>query len=281
MCRIFGFRSIIQSQVHHSLLDAENALCTQSSLHPDGWGVAYYVAMAPHVIKSEAAAVSDHLFRRVSGIVSSETVLAHIRKATLGEKSILNTHPFQFGSWTFIHNGNIKNWNRHRPSLLKLIDPDLQRFVLGDTDSEVIFMIILTELNKVTPLEDRKISVETVAIGIERALDKMIHIMGPYYADDSGSNNETFLTFVITNGSTMVAFQGGKNLYYSTYKNRCSERENCASFGPECEGPPVNEGVNHLIFSSEILSGENIWHKMGPGEIIGVDINMKIKTKRL
>ena len=117
MCRIFGFRSVIQSQVHHSLLDAENALATQSTLHPDGWGVAYYVAHAPHVIKSEATALDDHLFRRVSGVVSSETVLAHIRNATLGEKSILNTHPFQYGHWPFIHNGNIKNWEESRSTM--------------------------------------------------------------------------------------------------------------------------------------------------------------------
>ena len=136
MCRIFGFRSVIESGVHESLVHADNALMNQSSAHPDGWGVAYYQAGAPHLIKSVSTAVNDHLFRRVSGVVSSQTVLAHLRKATQGELSILNTHPFQFGQWTFAHNVNIKGFHiQHRDVLMNAIDTDLRRYILGDTDS--------------------------------------------------------------------------------------------------------------------------------------------------
>ena len=77
MCRLFGFRSVLRSQVHRSLRTADNALAVQSRAHPDGWGVAYYVAGAPHVIKSTGMAGSDHLFERVSGLLTSETVVAH------------------------------------------------------------------------------------------------------------------------------------------------------------------------------------------------------------
>ena len=38
MCRLFGFRSVIQSQVHRSLVDADNALGQQSVRHQDGCG---------------------------------------------------------------------------------------------------------------------------------------------------------------------------------------------------------------------------------------------------
>jgi len=44
MCRLFGFRSVLRSRVHRSLRTADNALAVQSRVHPDGWGVAYYVA---------------------------------------------------------------------------------------------------------------------------------------------------------------------------------------------------------------------------------------------
>ena len=70
MCRLFGFRSVIPSQVHRSLLDADNALGIQSNEHPDGWGVAYYVEGAPHVARSPVTALGDQLFHRVSGVVS-------------------------------------------------------------------------------------------------------------------------------------------------------------------------------------------------------------------
>ena len=103
MCRLFGFRSVINSQVHSSLLHAENALHDQSQRHPDGWGIAYYLERVPHLVKSSDTALNDQLFKRVSGVVSSHTVMAHIRKATQGEHTILNSHPFQYGNWIFAH----------------------------------------------------------------------------------------------------------------------------------------------------------------------------------
>ncbi|MEO0323985.1 MAG: class II glutamine amidotransferase, partial [Myxococcota bacterium] len=112
VCRLFGFRSVIQSQVHRSLVAADNALGRQSAGHPDGWGVAYYVDGAPHLTRSPGHALSDALFHRVSGVVSSETVLAHVRKATQGPKTVLNCHPFQYGRWVFAHNGDLPRFHQ-------------------------------------------------------------------------------------------------------------------------------------------------------------------------
>ena len=125
MCRIFGFRSVLQSGVHSSLVSADNALMVQSERHPDGWGVAYYLAGAPHVIKSASTAVDDHIFRHVSGIVTSETVVAHLRKSTQGEHTIVDTHPFQYGSWVMAHNGNITDFPELREELVGRVAPVL------------------------------------------------------------------------------------------------------------------------------------------------------------
>ncbi len=139
MCRLFGFRSVIESQVHRSLLAAENALGVQSSGHPDGWGVAFYVDGAPHLTRSPTTAFGDKMFHRLSGVVSSQTVLAHVRKATQGGHNVFNCHPFQHGRWVFAHNGDIPNFEERRTSLLAEVAPGLRRFILGETDSEVLF----------------------------------------------------------------------------------------------------------------------------------------------
>ena len=81
MCRLFGFRSVIQSQVHRSLVQADNALWNLSEQHPDGWGVAYYVEGTPHLTRSASTALSDRVFQRVSGVVASETVFMRTRSA--------------------------------------------------------------------------------------------------------------------------------------------------------------------------------------------------------
>lgn len=276
MCRLFGFRSVIQSQVHHSLISAENALEVQSNKHPDGWGVSYYIAGAPHVIKSEKTAVDDSIFKKVSGIVSSETVIAHIRNATLGSVNILNTHPFQYGNWIFAHNGNIKNFDKYREEITSKVSPHLRRFILGNTDSELLFYFILTKLSQRIELSDRICDIGELQTSISKAIEELTSIIGEYCPDDNGQNTETFLTFIITNGKTMLAHQGGKKLYYSTYKVKCSERDTCPYFSQECESPTTSGKINHLIFSSEPLHGDNTWIPMEVGQMIGVDEEMQL-----
>ncbi|MEO0335179.1 MAG: class II glutamine amidotransferase [Pseudomonadota bacterium] len=277
MCRIFGFRSVIMSQVHRSLMSADNALSSQSREHPDGWGVAYYAGGAPHVIKSAQAALNDSLFQKVSGVVSSETVLAHVRKSTQGDNTLLNTHPFQFGRWTFIHNGHIPNFEKYKPDLEKVILPKFRRFVLGDTDSEIIFFVILSYLQGHTDIEKRGISIDDLANACKKANEKMTEIVGAFSDEDvEGDLSRFYLTYVLTDGETMIAHQGGKELNYSTYKTQCADRDSCPSYAYECENKTATGYVNHLIFTSEPLSGENIWIPMTSGDLVGVDWSMKL-----
>lgn len=275
MCRLFGFRSVIPSQVHRSLLAAENAIGTQSEEHPDGWGVAYYVDGSPHVTKSPTLALGDQLFLRLSGVVSSETVLAHVRKATVGNKTVLNTHPFQYGRWVFAHNGNVPNFTEHRDALMGLIEPRLRRFVLGDTDSEAIFHVLLSQMLADAALDHAR-PVSSVIQALRRTLEVISTAVG-----ETSVTDPLLLTLMITDGRVLAACHGGKDLYWSSYKNRCSDRDACASLSPECEAPTTTGRVNHCIISSEPLQGENVWERLTHGDVIGVDENMFVTRTRL
>lgn len=275
MCRLFGFRSVIPSQVHRSLLDCENALVHQSEEHPDGWGVAYYVDDVPHVIKSARTAVADNLFQRVSGIVSSQTVVAHLRRATTGQISMVNCHPFQYGNWIFAHNGEIPGFDGVREEFLDRLLPKLRRFVLGDTDSEVLFYLLLSHIEERVSL-DEAASRESVLIeAVEQTIDDVHQITGQncYRSTEKG---ELYLSFVLTDGAAMIGHQGGKPLYFSTHKTRCPERAECPSFSKFCEMQVDAGRVNHMIFSSEPLAGDNVWQEMTRGQIVGVDRGMHL-----
>ena len=276
MCRLFGFRSIINSKVHRSLLTADNALSTFSQSHPDGWGVSYYVDGAPHVIKSEKTALEDNLFKTVSGVVSSRTVIAHIRSATEGALNILNTHPFQHGRWVFAHNGNINNFTNLKPQLMQYIDLDLQRYILGDTDSEVIFYMLLTQLQKHCSLQG-KCSIDDIAKATQATIAILKSIIGPLLNDDNGPPSANYLTFIITNGDTMLGFQGGKKLCFSTYKTLCGEKDICPHYEHECENPSQSGLVKHLQISSEPLLGENVWLPVQFEQIVAIDQQMRFK----
>ncbi len=282
MCRIFGFRSVLLSKVHSSLVSAENALMSQSKRHPDGWGLAYYIAETPHIVKSTNTAETDELFKKLSGIVSSQTVLAHIRKATHGKLSLTNTHPFQYGKWTFAHNGNIKNFHGVKEEMLKRISPNVSPYYLGETDSELFFHFLLTYLEKEMDLHDPNPCITKSMEILGHALEDLNQIIGTLNIKDMGVPTDNYLTFVIANGPMMIGLNGGMSLYYSTHKKRCPERDTCSSFTASCEALPDESGkVNHLIFSSEPLQGENIWIKMKPGELVGVARNMVLDHRQL
>lgn len=268
MCRLFGFRSVIPSQVHRSLLSADNALGVQSDRHPDGWGVAYYVEGAPHVTRSSASALSDQIFHRLSGVVASETVLAHVRKATRGPKTVLNCHPFQHGRWTFAHNGDVVAFDRHREALLSEVSPRLRRYVLGETDSEVLFFLFLTRLSRHGPLA-RPQSVTDVITSLGEVLALVRD------RADTTAERST-LTVMVTDGDVLAAVQGGKELHFSTHKTRCADRDHCPSHAPECEAPSASGHVNHLIVSSEPLQGENVWLALSEDETVAVDHRMRV-----
>ncbi|MBM4375171.1 MAG: class II glutamine amidotransferase [Deltaproteobacteria bacterium] len=268
MCRLFGFRSVIPSQVHRSLLAADNALGVQSNAHPDGWGVAHYVDGAPHVTRAPSTAMNDAIFQRLSGIVASETLLAHVRKATVGPKTVLNCHPFQYGKWVFAHNGEVRRFESKRGDLLAEVAPRLRRYILGDTDSEVLFFILLTELSAHGQLSSR-LGVDELSAAIRTTVKKVrAHCDTP--------EDPSLLTFIITDGVSMAATQGGKELFFSTHKSRCADRDTCPHLAPECESATATGHVNHLVFSSEVIRGDNVWTELGAGDIVAIDWRMRL-----
>ncbi len=277
MCRLFAFRSVIPSQVHRSLMAADNALGTQSEQHPDGWGVAHYIDGAPHVTRAPSTALNDVIFHRLSGVVSSETVLAHVRRATQGAKTVLNCHPFQYGKWTLAHNGDVPNFAAKREALIEAVAPRLRRFILGDTDSEVVFAIFLSKLNSYGPLRNRH-GVEEVMEALRQTVATVRTICDdePGETDENGEPKPSLLTLIVTDGPTLVATQGGKELFFSTYKTRCADRDDCPHLAPECEAPTQSGFINHLIFSSEVIDGDNVWNPLKPGEMVGVDWRMRL-----
>lgn len=270
MCRLFGFRSVLQSQVHRSLRSADNALAVQSLVHRDGWGVAYYVAGSPHIIKSTAAATGDRLFDRVSGMVNSETVLAHVRRATQGSLSTINCHPFQHGRWVLAHNGDVPDFPAHRAELETRISPIFRRFMLGDTDSELIFHLFLSELSMRVDLHRRGTPVDAVVGALRDTVAIVRHV-----ADTP--TQRCLLTLLVTDGEVMVGHQGGRELRFSTWKRQCAERDTCAFHARSCEAPTAPGGyVNHLLISSEPLLGENEWTTMQEGEMVAIDPFMRL-----
>ena len=250
-------------------MDSQNSILHQSHRHPDGWGVAYYKLGTPHIIKLGRQAIECEIFKKLSGLVSSNTVVAHIRKSTVGSVGPLNTHPFQFGPWIFAHNGNVENFQSIKGDLLKYVDGELKSFILGETDSEHLFFLLLSLMRKRGNLEDRSLHrPEELVWKFVTLFEKLA---GPLY-QSRGENHKNYLSFILTNGKSMLAYQGGKELYFSTHKELCSERKTCGYFKPLCEKSAQNKDqVQHFLISSEKIKNENVWTKLKFREMAFID----------
>ena len=282
MCRLYGFRSSVTSGVHASLVAAENALAIQSVAHPDGWGVAFYQDRFPHLIRSEKQALDDGLFRELGAVVSTRTLIAHIRQATTGKLSVLNCHPFQFGPWIFAHNGQVTGYtkgNEIAEAVDSLVDQRFRGEMLGSTDSEALFYLFMSRLAR--RVEDPFHEGIKPEIVVDALTEMMEEIMARVPEPDPNEPNR--LTFLVSNGGAMVGIRFRRSLHYSTYKNRCPDRDTCHAFEAyRCEAPVEDGMVKHLVISSErIAEGPNVWFELSDGEYVTVDRGMNFHQGRV
>ncbi len=261
MCRLFGFRSTVPAAVHPSLVTEKNSLLHQSREHKDGWGIASYEAgERPLIAHGLGPAHCDPDFERVSSRVSSRTVVAHIRLASVGKVEKRNTHPFLHGRWCFVHNGTVKNFAQHQAEMEALIRPDLLTHIQGATDSERCFYLFLTRLAKRQSLEGPA-CVEKVACALAETMELVASLT------DKKAEERSSMNFLVTNGDVMVATRRNRTLFLSDTAPETGKRPHRLHGGP----PKPGTQLEQFVLASEQLSGEDHWHLLDEEDIVGVD----------
>jgi glutamine amidotransferase len=154
------------------------------------------------------------------------------------------------------------------------VAPMLRRHILGDTDSEVVFFVFLTRLKGYGPLANRH-GVEDVTEALRDTVTTVRAVC------DVNGAPRSLLTAIVTDGTTLVATQGGKELFVSNFKTRCADRDTCPHLAPECEAPTKTGFINHLLFSSEVIDGDNVWTELAEGDLVGVDWRMRLLRARV
>jgi predicted glutamine amidotransferase len=146
MCRVFGCVAAEPVSIRHELLEADNPLIRQSEEHDSGWGMAVYErsdGAEPQLIRFPEAAHARDEFNEAAD-TRARIFNVHVRRATMGELSMENTHPFCLGSYTLGHNGTIVRYPR-------LLEPDMSR-PAGDTDSEYLFNLLMHDFDDGDPV---------------------------------------------------------------------------------------------------------------------------------
>src|SRR5918997_1495446 len=107
MCRMLGCASQERISLRHELLDAERPLLRTAAENDSGWGMAVYPhgdGEQPDCSRFPESAAASGEFE-VAAAARGRILMAHVRKATRGDLTEDNTHPFCMGEYAFCHNG--------------------------------------------------------------------------------------------------------------------------------------------------------------------------------
>ncbi len=161
-----------RSLVHQSL----HASQCKTATNGDGFGIGWYGDReAPGVYREISPAWSDENLLSLCAQLSAPTFFAHVRASTGAATARANCHPFRFGPWLFMHNGQIGGFAQVRRRIENMIPDSLYPQRHGGTDSEAIFLIAMGRIEQDGPIVAveqtlLQIQAEMLAAGIAEPL---------------------------------------------------------------------------------------------------------------
>jgi glutamine amidotransferase len=262
VCRLFALRAVLPTGACESLVTDTHSLERQScrdvrgECHSDGWGISYYGADGPHLVRSKYAASSDPRYREIASTIITTTLLAHIRQASVGSVTELNSHPFKHERWTFAHNGTLTGFASDPQRLRKMIPARVSTCIRGETDSEAAFYFVLSLLER-AGFSRGPHDVATLAAVVSEAVRTLIGLFPGTAAEPSKLN------FVITDGSVLLASRWGHTLFW------CERRE---VPGTDASAAlPGDPSRRVVMVASEPTSSADHWREVPDGTILQVD----------
>jgi glutamine amidotransferase len=167
----------------------------EGDTNPDGWGVGWYADgdPTPHRYRTTTAVWEDHDFAERATSIEAGAFLAAARLASPGAAiDTTGNAPFVSGPWLFSLNGIVHGFHGDvGPVLRGRVSPARRALIQGDTDSEVLFGLVLDRLDA----GDRP--ADTLAAVVRDVLDVT-----------TGRIN-----LLLTDGSSIAATRSGRSLF--------------------------------------------------------------------
>jgi predicted glutamine amidotransferase len=265
MCRLFGLTAgNVRVQATFWLLDAPDSLEEQSRRNVDGSGIGFFDSSGdPVVDKQPEPAYRDEEFIHEAQQAESATFVAHVRWATAGGRTILNTHPFVMNGRIMAHNGGFGELAR-----LDELLGSYAKLVHGDTDSERYFALITQQTDA---------HGGDVGAGIEAAA-RWIAAHLPV---------SSLNTIVITAGELWALRYPAQHALHILERPApaAGRREHRAgeaglhvrSATSSIHAPDLHTAPS-VVLASEELDGEDGWRMLAPGELVHVRPDLSVQS---
>jgi len=287
MCRLYGLQATHPTRAACELLDAQNAIIEQSRedarglSNPHGWGMGHVANGTTSCFRQVKPASESPDYRKEALGTEGTTILAHVRRATVGDPDHANTHPFRHGSALLIHNGHVPAFDRVRPRFLDRLDEDRRRSVRGTTDSEHVFALLL-QLREEAPGEP-----------LQTITREVVHLVQDWVTDEtenatvcaadadfrslSHEELEHFLglNLLWTDGETL----GGARLNRTLWALQRDRVPTCSICGSAHADPPADADYRSTTLASERLTDED-WTEVPNGSVfhVGTDGTLHLEA---
>lgn len=205
MCRIVAYigrpallEDILVTPKNSIVMQSLHARETNLRVNGDGFGVGWYIpeiASDPALFTSISPAWNDRNLLSLTAKTQSPCFFAHVRSASTGGVTTYNCHPFIYGDWMFMHNGEINHFTLIKRHLRHLLEDDIYEWIKGDTDSEHLFALFL-QLAKGRDLTQ----IAVVADVLEETFHKISELVKEF-----GKKGPSYYNICITDGRRIVA----------------------------------------------------------------------------
>lgn len=261
MARLLGYLANQSDRIVCALTHERTALGADAPVMGDGWGVGSYQGAEPLLRKRPTDSREElQLLDMVKGLRAS-AALVHVRTATVGPRTIENTHPFRHRQWLFAHLGTLPDFATHRATLVARIPDLLSRSIAGQTDSEVIFHLFLAQIHAAGGLDNLELDRGRITEGLRQTLAILDETTGA-----------AAMSLVVCTGTVMVALQRGIEVSF-VRRNGIRDCAVCHKF----KGPRVDhESLRYVIAASsegDALreSAQPGWSAVPEASVVGVD----------
>lgn len=270
MCR-FALYLGAELTVSRLVTEPSNSIIHQSfhnlerpePLNGDGFGLAWYVpeiSPEPGLFRSISPAWNNQNLFHLARVTRSRCILAHIRAATPGlPVTELNCHPFTWGRYAFMHNGELAGFRRLRRRILERLSEEAFGHLAGSTDSEHLFALYSDHR--------RRFGGEDGVEGMAQALTDTL-AEAEELRREGGIDSPSFLNVAVTDGERAVvsryASDGGEapSLHYNVGRRYVCEGGLCRMVDPDS---PHHRAV---LVASEPLSEDPGWHCVPPNHLV-------------
>lgn len=237
----------------------------------DGWGAGFYQS-GEALHRKLPQPIEGHLaWSGVLDGVRSHVVIAHVRQATVGDRKADNTQPFRMRQWLFAHVGEVAGYAALRERMLASLPDFLRRNIRGQTDSELLFHVVLSFLHDSGHLD----SVDVTDAAVVGALRGAVALVDQYTREVGATPGS--LSLALTNGRQLYVLRRGSPLCLT-------QRDRLA--GHEPPGPPGKStpppAVRYVVIASH--PGERVptgYREVAEGEVVCVDRDLRVTSQKL